>query len=137
MGKSGGAQIGAGRKPGREKVQLENFVRIVNEYIKDCDTKNKPPLLGELCLVLNIDRETLRRYRQKSAYCGIIKRIDEMSENYWIKRGNEGNKPIFAMFMLKSKHGYIEQQYSKVEMAVSGSMAVIQMPSKKPKIVSS
>jgi len=116
------------------KVKLEDFVRIANEYVKYCTDNNKPYLLTELSVLLGISRDTLLNYRQKPAYAAVIKRIDEMSENYWIKRGNEGNKPLFSMFMLKAKHNYIEAQYQKVDLNVHGNLGSVVMPQKKPKI---
>ena len=59
-----------------------------------------------------------------------------MQENALLNKGLNENKPVFSMFLLKAKHGYIESQYQKVDLNVSGSLAVVQMPSKKPKIVS-
>lgn len=116
------------------KVKLDDFIRITNEYIKVCEVNDDPPMIGELALLLGISRETLNNYRKKSVYRDVLKRIDEISENYWVKRGNKSNKPLFSMFMLKSKHGYVEAQYQKVDLNVHGNLGVVEMPKKKPKI---
>ncbi len=116
--------------------KLSDFVRITNFYVKECDTKNRIPLLGELALLCGVDTDTLGKYRQKPKYGGIIKRIDQMQENALLNKGLNENKPVFSIFLLKAKHGYIESQYQKVDLNVSGQLAVVQMPAKKTKIVS-
>ena len=38
------------------------------------------------------------------------------------------------MFLLKSKFGYIEAQYQKVDLNVSGQLGLIVMPPKQPRL---
>lgn len=116
------------------KIPLGEFIVKVNEYISDCDRNKQIPLIGELAWYLGISRDTLENYRKNSKYVGIIKRVDEMMENGLLRKGINENKPVFPMFLLKSKFGYVEAQYQKVDLNVHGQLGIVQMPSKKPKV---
>ena len=118
----------------KKMPEFKDFVLICNDYLKACTDTKKVPLLQELALLLGVERETLWKYRQKSPYGNVIKRIDEMTEIALLNKGISENKPVFTMFLLKSKYGYVEQQYQKVDLNVHGQLGVIQMPGKKPKV---
>jgi hypothetical protein len=79
---------------------------------------------------VGLSRQALDEYRKKPGYGDVIKRVDEIQENFLINKGINENKPVFSMFLLKAKHGYVEQQYQKIDMNVSGHLGVVQMPSK-------
>lgn len=118
-------------KPSKPKnITLDVFTRIANGYIQTCIDKKQIPHTIELAWLLGISQSALNYYRKKPAYLGIIKRIDEMTEIGLINKGLNDNKPVFSMFLLKAKYGYVEQQYQKVDFNVSGQIGVVQMPKK-------
>ncbi len=116
------------------KVEIGEFIRITNNYLRECEESKKTPLLIELAQRLGIDEETLWGYRKNRVYANVIKRVDEIAHIGWIRLAELKNKPIFPMFMLKAKYDYVEKQYQKVDFNVSGQLGVVQMPIKKPKV---
>ena len=119
-----------------KKVGIDDFIRRTNDYLAECEKNKHIPLYQELALLLNIDPDTLTRYAKTPRYREVLKRVDKLTEVGLINKGLNENKPVFSMFLLKAKHGYIESQYQKVDLNVSGLLAVVQMPAKKPKISS-
>ena len=117
------------------KLDDETFIRITNEYIKHCQDAKIVPLKQELAIMLGISEDTLARYSKLSRRAELIKRVEKLSELGWVRYAETTNKPIFPIFMLKAQHGYIEQQYSKTDINITGLGGLIQLPPKKSKEV--
>ncbi len=126
---------GTPSKPAKHKpISVDEFTKVTGEYMNRCEDKKQVPLLSELASILGISKTGLENYRQKSAYVGLLRKFDDLAETMLIHKGLDGSKPMFPMFLLKSKYGYIEAQYQKIDMNVHGNLGVVQMPQKKPKI---
>ena len=119
------------------KVPYEEFKQITESYLDDCKSQNKIPFQQELALKLGIAKSTLSEgYSKKPLYAELIKRVSQLTEIGLLQKGLYENKPVFPMFLLKSKFGYIEQQYQKVDLNLSGELCIVEMPPKKPRVVS-
>jgi len=74
------------------------------------DPKQLPTISG-LCLECGISREQLDHARiNHPEVNALVNHIGQLQEEYALTRGmtNKAN-PVFAMFLLKSKHGFIDQ----------------------------
>ncbi len=120
--------LGKGKQP---KVSLDVFTKVTNEYLEYCEKNKQIPLIKKLAVLLGIDTDTLVNYRKKPHYSAILKRIDDLTEIALLEKGINENKPVFPMFLLKSKFGYVEQQYVKADVSLSGSLGFSPLPSKK------
>lgn len=115
---------------GKKKVAIGVFQDAVREYLAECEATKQVPFLGVLAQRLDIDAGTLSRYAQFSQYAEYIKKVQQASENGLINKGLNDNKPVFPIFLLKAKFGYIEQQ--KVDLTSNGeTLGVVQLPARK------
>lgn len=116
------------KKTGRPlKYSAHNFKTAIDAYLKKCDETGEIPLMVEFCTINGFSESTLKSYRERPAYQADIKRLDEASHIGWIRLAERTNKPIFPIFMLKAKFGYIEQEKSGVQINING-QGVIALP---------
>ena len=112
---------------GQTKLNRATLKSKAEEYLNKCKDDNKVPLLKELCYSLGISDETLTRYKGKSEFMDIIKKVESAQEIALVRKGIDDNKPVFSIFMLKSKHNY--QEASKLDITSNGaSIGVVQLP---------
>lgn len=112
---------------GDKKIAIDNFKDGVKAYLAECKLKKNVPFLSGLAEYLDIAMDTLSRYEQNSSYRVHIKKVRLASENGLINKGLNENKPVFPIFLLKAKFGYIEQQ--KVDLTSNGeTLGVIALP---------
>lgn len=121
------------RKGKALKLTSAIVTSTINDYIVKCSNEKgeliKEPLLIEVALLLDIDPSTLYEYSKRPDYAGAIKRIKTLGEMF-LNRTMEGDKANQnAMFKLKTRHGYIEQQ--RLDVTTNGApLGVIQLPSR-------
>jgi len=114
---------------GSRKVAIDNFIKAIDDYLQECEDKKQVPFLSVLAQKLDIDAGTLGRYQRHAEYARHIKRVQRATENGLIQKGLNDNKPVFPIFLLKSKFGYIEQQ--KVDLTSNGeTLGVVQLPTR-------
>lgn len=112
-----------------KKVSAVQLNKVANEYIAKCEADKSVPLLMEFAYLLGIDDSTLRRYVESKAYAPAIKRVEKAQEIALIKHGIVSNKPVFPIFLLKSKHGYQDTQ--KVDFTSNGeTVGVVMLPAR-------
>lgn len=113
-----------------KKVSAVELNKQAEAYLAECKAKRSVPLLMEFAFLLGIDESTLRRYVESKAYQAPIKRIEKAQEIALIKHGITNNKPVFPIFMLKSKHGYKDTQ--QVDFTSNGeTIGVVMLPERK------
>lgn len=121
------------RKPKKLRLTREIVESAIDRYIRDCSNDLgeivKEPLMIELALILGVDPSTLWAYSKRPDYAQAIKRVKILGEMF-LNRTMEGDKANQnAMFKLKTRHGYIEQQ--KVDITTAGQpLGVIQLPTR-------
>lgn len=117
---------------GSKKVAIGVFQQAAEEYLAECKAQKKVPFLSMFAEKLDIDDTTLSRYAHFAEYAKCIKKIKLASENALIYKALSENKPIFPIFLLKSKFGYIEQQ--KLDITSDGqALGVVQLPARTHK----
>ena len=115
---------------GENKITPQQFKKKAEEYVKSCIENKSIPFLTGLANYCGISKDTLTRYKDKPSYSDVIKRIDALSEEMIWNKGLNENKPVFPIFLLKSKFGYSETQ--KIDLTSNGqTLGVIQVPTKK------
>lgn len=115
---------------GKYKLTPQQIEKGVDTYIKKCIDNGKVPLMVEFCLDIGLSQEALTDYRKLPQYEASIKRLDNEQEKGLIRHGLDHNKPVFPIFLLKSKFGYQETQ--KIDLTSNGeTLGVVQLPPKK------
>lgn len=110
-----------------EKIQPSVLSKLVDEYLEYCETNKVVPLLQEFALKANVSTDALREYAQKPKYSKALKRLEELSHLGWIRKAERENKPVFSIFMLKSRWNYVEA--TRLDVTSNGeTVGVIQLP---------
>jgi hypothetical protein len=92
------------------------FIKISKEYLASCIREDKPriPYLNELAIKLQAHRETFYEWRQSEHDHGefpyLIKELETIQEFRLQQRIMGRYNPTGGMFLLKTKHGYIETE---------------------------
>lgn len=114
-------------KKGTTKVTPKDFKAITEQYLKDCKDNNQVPLLAKFEYLQGISDKTLASYRLKDEYAPSIKRIEKAQEIALLEKGINENKPVFPIFLLKTKHNY--QETNKLDLTSNGqTLGVVQLP---------
>lgn len=113
-----GNTAGAGNhNAGRPSKYNEELQQKAEAYYQKCIDKKQVPFIQELQLELGITRETVNEWKTAKyengnlkfpAFSDIAFKIDTLQELALLKRGIGGKAATFNMFLLKTKHGYIE-----------------------------
>ncbi len=115
---------------GQTKVTPKELKEKANEYLDQCYKNGSVPLFVEFAYLLGISDDTVTKYRNKPEFSGTLKRVEKAQEIALIKKGITDNKPVMSIFMLKAKHGYIEQQ--KLDVTTNGNpLGVVMLPNKQ------
>ena len=92
-------------KGGRPKKysKAEELQKVIDNYFKECDKKEKPYTMSGLACALNIDRKTLINYSKEEEFFHTIKKAkqkveQQLEENALIGKGNS----TFTIFNLKN-----------------------------------
>jgi hypothetical protein len=116
-----------GRPFGSAKIPLDKLKAVVSAYLTECEEKKLVPLVKELAIKLGINDDTISEYREKAGYSAVIKEFDEISEVGWVRYAERTNKPVFPIFMLKSKFKYDDSGKSGINITIQG-QGVIALP---------
>src|SRR6185369_3149752 len=117
-------------KKGQTKLTPKEVIQKANEYLRECNEYKKIPLIAEFEYKLGISESTLLKYRENPTCAKAIKRVDKAQEVALVRKGIDENKPVFPIFLLKSKHSYVEQQ--KLDVTSNGAqVGVVMLPERK------
>ena len=90
--------------------------RAVDHYFFNCDLTGEMPLITGLALALNTNRATIKAYRERPDFTGILSRANAICEHHWerILYGGQTSAaaPIFAL----KNYGWTDKQ----ELQISG-----------------
>jgi hypothetical protein len=110
------------------KIKPTEINKKVDAFIEASKRGECTPTMEGLALFLGIAKVTLYEYLKKPVYANALKKAELYIETYLQNKLLVDNKPVGAIFMLKAKFGYIEQQ--KVDLTSNGqTMGVVQIPS--------
>ena len=112
------------------------FSKAVDAYIDSCRQAEPSyaPILAEFAVLQGFGSDMISKWADKYQEATehdpellihqAIKRLKDSSE-YMLQRKVQQSNSAGSMFLLKSKHKYVEQQHIKVDAKVSGSIAVV------------
>ena len=109
----------------------EKLTKTVDQFIADCAAKGVSPFKQRFCLEHKIPAEYISRWIERFSEGGsnpdpvkhqALKRLEQASELRQLDRLDASSSCQNAMFLLKSQHGYVEQQHVKHEH--SGNVAI-------------
>lgn len=109
---------------GRPTKWTEDTLKKVESYYKLClEDVDKVPKVSELCILLDITRETLNQWQddvtKPLSFSDTIKKIMALQQDRLIQRGlDKKGTPIFEIFLLKVNHGMNET--NKVDVTTKG-----------------
>lgn len=86
---------------------VEDMQKIINEYFKMCDDKEKPYTMSGLAYALDMDRRSLLNYSKDEKFFPTIKKAREkveqqLEENALMNKANA----TFTIFNLKNNYGW-------------------------------
>lgn len=114
---------------GVRKVSVAKFIEGTEAYLQKCEETRRVPFLGELAYKLGISADTMSRYAQQPSYAETIKKVKQATENGLIDRGLNDNKPVFPIFLLKARFGYVET--TRQDITSNGeTLGVVQLPTR-------
>lgn len=99
----------------------EEIIKITENYLDTANRKEKPQVvyINELALLLGCDKETIVDWAHKKTKAGELEHPEfyrlenklEMCQELRLQQRLLGRfSPVGAMFLLKTKHGYIETE---------------------------
>lgn len=88
-------------------TSVEDMQKIINEYFKMCDDKEKPYTMSGLAYALDMDRRSLLNYSKDEKFFPTIKKAREkveqqLEENALMNKANA----TFTIFNLKNNYGW-------------------------------
>ena len=97
----------------------EEVQKIIDEYFKECDEKQKPYTMSGLAYALDMDRKTLLNYSKDEEFFHTIKKarekVETMLEESLYRLGNNSG----IIFNLKNNYGWKDQVEVKNEHEVT------------------
>jgi hypothetical protein len=119
-------------KKGQTKISATQLSKAIDQYLKDCEVKKVRPLKVELAYLLGIDKDTLTVYSKTPSMQSSIKKLEQASEIFINRKLEESSSNQNMMFLAKVHHGYVEAQYSKVDITTNGeSIGIVMLPSRQ------
>lgn len=86
---------------------VENMQKIVDEYFKMCDEKDKPYTMSGLAYALDMDRRSLLNYSKDEKFFPTIKKAREKVEQQLEENALMGkSNATFTIFNLKNNYGW-------------------------------
>lgn len=96
---------------------LPLFQQTISYYFKTCDQHQitdkctEPYSLFGLQEYLGLSTQAMSEYRQRQGFGDAIKKAEERIEQDMVNKAMSGtHNPIFTMFLLKCKYGYVDKQ---------------------------
>ncbi len=91
-----------GRPPHLEEENLEEVASIIDSYFKECEEKNKRPIITGLCIALGFEsRQSFYDYERKDEFSYLLKnarmRIESYLEESLEDRGKATAGVIFGL----------------------------------------
>lgn len=111
----------AGGRPCGFCENKDRYLNITIQYIESGKDEKNPRVLflNELAMKLDVDRDTITDWKNKKTkdddlehpeFYRLIKALEEMQEFRLQQRILGRHNPTGAIFLLKTKHGYIESE---------------------------
>lgn len=122
------------RHPGGRptKLQPQQLSELLTAYIAKQKASRKAVLITDFCIFADISLETLTEYGKSQRFAAIVKKLRLHAENALNDKLLNDNKPVGAIFLLKARFGYIEQQ--KLDITSNGeTLGVVQLPARQSK----
>lgn len=110
------------------KLSKPTVAKEAKKYLAECVELKKVPLFKELAFRLHISADTLTDYTTRKGYREHLMRVKEAQEVGLNRKLIDENKPIGSIFLLKTQHGYREND--NINLNVSGQLGVVMLPSK-------
>lgn len=86
---------------------VENMQKIIDEYFKMCDEKEKPYTMSGLAYALDMDRRSLLNYSKDEMFFPTIKKAREKVEQQLEENALMGKaNATFTIFNLKNNYGW-------------------------------
>ena len=90
-----------------EKEELQNKI---NNYFEECEKNKEPYTITELCIALDLCRDTLSEYMKKDEFSDTIKKAKLKVENYLEKHLITDSSTTGIIFNLKNNFGWSDKQ---------------------------
>lgn len=89
---------------------VEDMKKIIDDYFKMCDEKEKPYTMSGLAYALDMDRKSLLNYSKDEQFFPTIKKAKQkverqLEENALMGKANS----TFTIFNLKNNYGWKDQ----------------------------
>ena len=112
-----------GRGRPRKYSSPGEMEQIINDYFRECESKEEPKTIYGLALALDLTYEGLMGYSTRDDYSGLVKRAKEEIIREVETRGHLSKaNPAFAIFWLKNVAKWADK--SEVEMTSRVSLSV-------------
>lgn len=86
---------------------VEDMEKIIDEYFKKCDEKEKPYTMSGLAYALDMDRRSLLNYSKDEMFFPTIKKAREKVEQQLEENALMGKaNATFTIFNLKNNYGW-------------------------------
>lgn len=96
------------------------YMEMIKDYLKKCREKPSIPYLQEIADMLDVDKDTISDWANKKLedkitlehpeFYRLIKRVENLQELRLNQRLMGRHNPTGAIFLLKTKHKYIETE---------------------------
>lgn len=95
---------------GQLKYKPEVFEEVSQRYYQEClNNSRQLPSIAGLAVELDISRETLYQWVKTYHLSDIITKLQALQERRVLELGiTNSYNPVFSMFLLKAKHGYVD-----------------------------
>lgn len=105
---------------------VEDMEKIIDDYFKVCDEKEKPYTMSGLACALNMDRKSLLNYSKTEQFFPTIKKAKEkieqqLEENALMGKANS----TFTIFNLKNNYGWRDSVEIKQENEINNQITNI------------
>ena len=95
---------------------------IINDYLKECESKEEFPTISGLAYALDMSTESLRRYGKEEKFCATVRKGKQIVERAWEQKLLAGGSG--AIFWLKNNAGWKD----KTEQEVKNQTTIILSP---------
>lgn len=108
-----------GGRPPKPTKEVANEIAL--NYYESCKANSQMPFVEELCILLDITRETLSKWQEEiDGFSDTIKKLAILQALMLQKQGMSSGKPTMEIFLLKANHGMTESS----ELRMKGELGV-------------
>lgn len=110
-----------GRPPKYNNV--EELQELIDEYFENCDLQDRPYTMAGLALALNLSRQGLLEYSNKTEYSDAINAAKLRCHRYSEEYLYSGKAAAGAIFSLKNNYGWKDKTEVETNVNVKFSLA--------------